>query len=242
MTDSDGNTLQNNSSLVNNLRVGLGYVPSSQPQSGEIKAYLQYLFYDQNNKYIGGAKKYVNGSIAGQSSGVGQSLGFENSQAFEAPENGYIEIFVANEGNEDVWFDDLEITVDKALITQENHYYPFGLNIVSLEKKGEPNHKFQWNKMSEKNTEFGLNWYETKFRTYDIQLGRWHQVDPKAEEDEDGVNLRSLSPYNAMGNDPVRYNDPDGDCPLCVTALIGAATGAAIDYGSQVVSNLSSGK
>ncbi|MDX2305241.1 MAG: hypothetical protein NW226_20690, partial [Microscillaceae bacterium] len=107
VTDSDGNTLQNNSSLVSNLRVGLGYVPSSQPQSGEIKAYLQYLFYDQNNRYIGQAKKYVNSSIAGQSSGVGQSLGFENSQAFTAPENGYIEIFVANEGNEDVWFDDL---------------------------------------------------------------------------------------------------------------------------------------
>ncbi|MDX2303068.1 MAG: RHS repeat-associated core domain-containing protein [Microscillaceae bacterium] len=117
---------------------------------------------------------------------------------------GRIEIFVANEGNEDVWFDDLEITVDEALITQENHYYPFGMNIVSLEKQGDPNHKFQYNG-KEKQEEFGLNWMDYGWRNYDAQLGRWHSIDNLTEK------YPPLSPYNYVSNNPLIFVDPNGE-------------------------------
>ena len=47
----------------------------------------------------------------------------------------------------------------------------------------------------------------------------WSQVDPKAEHD------MASSPYASMYNNPIRYNDPLGDCPNCILGGIGAAIG-----------------
>lgn len=43
-------------------------------------------------------------------------------------------------------------------------------------------------------------------------------------------------------NNPINYNDPDGHCPLLVTALIGAGVAAAVDFGWQVFDNMSTGQ
>lgn len=48
-------------------------------------------------------------------------------------------------------------------------------------------------------------------RMYDPYVGRFWQIDPLA----DHPNQYSLSPYNAFWNNPVRYTDPDGQCPFC---------------------------
>jgi hypothetical protein len=43
------------------------------------------------------------------------------------------------------------------------------------------------------------------FRSYDPAIGRWLQVDPKAE------SFASMSPYTGMGNNPISIVDPLGD-------------------------------
>ena len=57
------------------------------------------------------------------------------------------------------------------------------------------------------------------YRGLDPTLGRWWQVDPKAEA------TYGLTPYGAMNNNPISFTDPDGDIAWFVPVLIGAAVG-----------------
>jgi len=61
----------------------------------------------------------------------------------------------------------------------------------------------------------------------DASLGRWFGVDPKA-----GV-MPYNSPYSAMMNNPVMFTDPDGECPICIPILVGAAI-SAFSYSAGV--------
>ena len=119
-----------------------------------------------------------------------------------------------------MWFDDFKVTFTPQLIVQENHYYPFGLELAGIHKRNQPDHRWTFNKGSEKTYE-PCNCpdeikrqafvYETKYRQLDPQLGRWRTVDPKADTDY----LVSQSPYSSMDNNPILKNDPNGDCIPC---------------------------
>jgi RHS repeat-associated protein len=89
----------------------------------------------------------------------------------------------------------------------------------------------------ERQLDLGLNLDMTKFRMYDYALGRFTSIDPLA----DANPQESWTPYQYAYNSPVQYNDPYGDCPWCIGALVGAAIGAAVEYGSQVYDNYQSG-
>ncbi|MEO1259045.1 MAG: RHS repeat-associated core domain-containing protein [Bacteroidota bacterium] len=106
-------------------------------------------------------------------------------------------------GNSRVTFADLnsDNTVDETEILQENHYYPFGMNIEGSWSAG--TNKYQYNG-KELNTDFGLDWNDYGARWYDAGLGRWTSIDPLATQ------YYSISPYCYTANNPVRFIDPDG--------------------------------
>ncbi|MBD0405159.1 RHS repeat domain-containing protein [Flammeovirga sp. EKP202] len=99
-----------------------------------------------------------------------------------------------------VYFDDITITFDDYII-QENHYYPFGMNMAGIEKEGTPDHKFQYNG-KEKQEEIGF--YDYGARHYDASLGRWFVVDPLSEL------YYNNSTYNYALNTLLNAIDPDG--------------------------------
>jgi RHS repeat-associated protein len=197
----------NNASL---LSLGLSINPAPNPSSGEPKAYLQVIYFDKDYKYITSRIRKVTTAAKGNTNW--QPLVVDpatDADAFPINQDGYLQVLVANEGNIDVWFDELTITHKEALLVQENHYSPWGLNLAGIEKTGAPDHKFQYNNR-ERQTELGLNWTAMDFRQYDMQLGRFHAIDPLAGK------FGNSSPYAFVLNNPLRYADPTGLDTLAV--------------------------
>ena len=91
-------------------------------------------------------------------------------------------------------------------IIQENHYYPFGLNMEGAwhapAEAGRVN-KYQYNG-KELNGDLGLGWNDYGARWYDASVGRWGQVDPLAELAPD------WTPYRFGFDNPILNSDPLG--------------------------------
>ncbi len=64
--------------------------------------------------------------------------------------------------------------------------------------------RYKFNGGTELNESFDVYYYETPFRNYDAQIGRFTGVDALA-----GKNINQ-SPYAFANNDPIYYNDPTG--------------------------------
>jgi RHS repeat-associated protein len=186
------------------------------------KAYVQWVFFDEQFKY-------VNTSSGFEQVGNSGSLTPHIRSNLPVDKNGYVYVYVSNETtNLDVFFDNLQVTHIHGPILEETHYYPFGLAMAGISSKaaqtsdcGCPNKKgFNGNEIQ--NKEFsdgsGLEVYDFNARTFDPQIGRFIQIDPLLE-----VGQESLTPYQFGYNDPVRYNDPDGKCPMCLVWAIGEA-------------------
>ncbi|MCB2196754.1 MAG: hypothetical protein KQH79_12905 [Bacteroidetes bacterium] len=94
-----------------------------------------------------------------------------------------------------------------AELLQQDHYYPFGLQLPGLSANyGAPNNNYLYNG-KELHTKENVNWYDYGARMYDMTLGRWHVLDPQAEK------FTSSSPYIYALNNPLRFIDPDGRTP-----------------------------
>ena len=107
----------------------------------------------------------------------------------------------------ETFLDDLCFTPQEvARVVQENHYYPFGMNLKGVEREPVGYHRWQYNG-KEKTFELGLHWTDYQARNLDVQLGRWHSVDPAAEL------MRRHSVYNYAFDNPIRFIDPDGMMP-----------------------------
>lgn len=90
-------------------------------------------------------------------------------------------------------------------VLQENHYYPFGMNMSGpWQDDAARNTPYQYNG-KELNEDFGLGLSDYGARWYDAGLGRWWSADAMTEKYLD------LSPYNYVMNNPLRFIDPDGN-------------------------------
>ena len=92
---------------------------------------------------------------------------------------------------------------DNLEILQRQDYHPYGM---SYQKELQTNleGKYQFNGIHYAG-ENGLDWSMATYRSLDGALSIWGGVDPYAE------SFYSMSPYCAMGSNPINYTDPDGD-------------------------------
>ena len=87
-------------------------------------------------------------------------------------------------------------------ITQERHYYPFGLTHTGAWfATVAPEDQYRYNG---KELDEATGLYDYGARYYDPAIARWGQVDPLAEQ------YASYSPYNYVLGNPIALFDPDG--------------------------------
>jgi RHS repeat-associated protein len=122
--------------------------------------------------------------------------------------NGWIYVYLSNQSNQDVFFDNLVVNLKHGPLVEQKVYYAFGIENPALStqaiKQPYNQNRYKFNGI-EYDTAFGLDYYEARFRDYDPQIGRFTQIDPKVESTE------GWSVYSAMLNNPVKNIDPLGD-------------------------------
>gem|GEM_PF-3778021 len=134
-----------------------------------------------------------------------------------APEDGFVQVLVANESSVDVWFDDIEITYTPSMIVQEAHYDPWGMSLTGIEKEGNFGYLFNLSEKQKDPTGSGY-FYETDWRGYDPQIGRFRGIDMYAG------SMPGITPYQYAFNNPVMMNDPSGLIPLPLLGKIATAS------------------
>ncbi len=95
--------------------------------------------------------------------------------------------------------------VDATEITQQENYYPFGLNHEGTYYGTATltDHQYLFNG-KELQTELDLQWTAMDWRGLDHQIGRFFGVDPLAED------AYGWTPYRFGFNNPVSFSDPSG--------------------------------
>ena len=173
--------------------------------------YLDWTYDAAGNKWL---KKVNNGGVISEKRYL-DNLEYTGS-ALEAiyfaggrvvPEGaGYAYQYIIRDhlGNSRVMFKD---TVGGPKIVQENHYYPFGMNLDGVFIGS--NHKYQYNG-KELPDDLGYIQYDYGARWYDPSVGRYTGVDPMAHK------MPAWSPYSFCFNNPLIYVDPNGLYPIYI--------------------------
>ncbi|MCP9750051.1 hypothetical protein [Ferruginibacter sp. HRS2-29] len=169
------------SSAVNVDPAAATYFTNVNNASGSTrpKAYLNILFFDEQFKFDATASysEQIGTTNPGQ---IVVALG----SAKQAKKNGYCYIYISNETNDMVYFDNLTLKHERSPILEETHYYPFGLTMAGISSKAAgvtPNKEktFQDQRFDD---DLGLNWVQFKWRNHDPQIGRFIEIDPLADK------------------------------------------------------------
>ena len=156
---------------------------NSTTNNGRPKAFLNVLFFDEQFKFdnTSSYSEQISTTNPGQ---IVIALG----SVKQAKKNGYCYVYISNENDDMVYFDNFTLKHERSSLIEETHYYPFGLTMAGISSRSagtvENKTKFQGQEFA--HGEFGdgsgLDMYEFRYRMDDCQTGRFWQIDPLAED------------------------------------------------------------
>lgn len=179
------------------------------------KAFLNWMVVDEEFKKVSSANHMGAVQVPTISSG-------DSSHLLLGPTNmvvrrgGWLYVYVSNESNQNVYFDDIVVSHKRGPVVEQSDYYAFGMEIPGLTSHANTggtynDNRYKYNGKEMQDREFkdgsGLAWEDYGARMYDPQLGIWHIIDPLADK------MRRFSPYTYAFDNPIRFVDPDGMKP-----------------------------
>ncbi|GEP97522.1 hypothetical protein CCY01nite_37820 [Chitinophaga cymbidii] len=198
-----GSSNSSMSNAIGNSYQRLRQKENDNGHSQKLRSYLNYAMFNRQFELVeenSGAKQVQENPDQLQTLANGKMV---------VKESGFLYVYTSNESSQDVYFDNLAVILNPGPVLEEYHYYPFGETMYAISGKAftsgsYPENRARYNSGTEFNESLGLNWYETPFRSYDPQIGRFHQMDPLSTDYPD------WSPYTYAVNDPINMNDPMG--------------------------------
>lgn len=148
-----------------------------------LKAGINWILFDEQFHFSEGGYDPVGSDASG--AGILKSHNLSTIPAITAKKNGYIYVYCSNESQYDVFFDNLQLVHKPGPITEETHYYPFGLTMAGISSKA-----VNFGKENKENTfqnqrfddELGVNYVQFKWRNHDPQIGRFIEIDPLSDK------------------------------------------------------------
>ncbi|UOY08645.1 RHS repeat-associated core domain-containing protein [Muricauda sp. SCSIO 64092] len=141
----------------------------------------------------------------------------------------YMYIYADHLGNNRVSYTDVNGngSIETSELASNHNYYPFGGIHSGAYTDGLAavyKYTFQGKEFQD---EDGLDWHDFGSRMYDPALGRWMATDPQNQFG---------SPYLALGNNPIRFIDPDGEL-IIESIVLGAFLNVATQDMAGNISN-----
>jgi len=181
------------------------FISTDQPYiSTQPKAFLNWMILDEQFALTDNSNFRGSTQVPVINVGVAKQL-LPGAVNLVVQKSGYLYVYVSNESNMNVYFDDVVVNHKSGPVMELTNYRAFGTEIATLSAKafGKLENKYKYNG-KEQQSELDLSWYDYGARMYDDKLGRWHVVDPMGEKS------RRWSVYNYCYNNPMRFVDPDG--------------------------------
>lgn len=140
-------------------------------------AYINWVLLDEQFRFIPEGSGFERVTLAG----------LETHAFLDLPvsKNGYLYVYVSNgTDNFNVYFDNLVVQHYTSPLTEETHYYPFGLTMAGISSKamGRIQNKEKTFQGQRFDDELELDWVQFKWRNHDPQIGRFIEVDPLSEK------------------------------------------------------------
>lgn len=165
--------LQSNPATAGALTSFLNGVPT--PAGNTPKANIYWVLFDEHFTFIASNAEPVDAG----------NVVKNYAMTANVTKNGYLYVFCGNESNKDVFFDNLQLVHNKSALLEETHYYPFGLTMSGVSSKAVNNilknkeKNFQSQRFDD---DLNLNWVQFKWRNHDVQIGKFIEIDPLAED------------------------------------------------------------